>query len=271
MRLLKGFNLFLKSGAETARICTMSRLKIDSTHAPVVTPFSPQEDGPLPETSRAETLSSVSTDLFVTKNCETCGKPFVSRPCQKRRFCGRRCKYDSPRVRQLLSESAKARKGGTGPFSSKGASERMKAHNPTKDPLVREKIAKSKRARGDWRPPVQGGNGRSMPVPQQILLEALGPEWVSEKRFPWGASAIPAYLADIAHEQSKIVVEVDGENHRDDKVRARDARKDTFLSERGWFVLRVSNREVLENLDTVVASITSALQVRRTLFLEAEK
>jgi len=106
-----------------------------------------------------------------------------------------------------------------------------------------------------------------MPEPQQRLLEALGSEWVPEKRFPWGASAIPAYLADMAHEEFKIVVEVDGENHHDDRVKARDARKDDFLRERGWLVLRVSNDDVLVRLDTVLESITLALQDRKLMCL----
>lgn len=102
-----------------------------------------------------------------------------------------------------------------------------------------------------------------MPKPQQMLLEALGLDWVPERRFPWGRSAIPAYLADMAHETCKIVVEVDGENHNSDEVRERDTRKDEFLKMRGWLVLRVSNDEVLEHLDLVLASITSALADRR--------
>ena len=199
--------------------------------------------------------------------CETCKQPFVSRPCKKSIFCCRKCKLDSPRIRARLSESAKARKGGDGPFSSKAASIRLLTKKQMHTPEAREAAARARRARGNWRPPVQGGNGRPMPKPQQMLLEALGPDWVSEKRFPWGRSAIPAYLADMAHEECKLVVEVDGENHS--SVRARDERKDRFLEERGWLVLRVSNDEVLEHLDRVLVSITSALTDRRRTYSAA--
>jgi very-short-patch-repair endonuclease len=71
----------------------------------------------------------------------------------------------------------------------------------------------------------------------------------------------------MAHEECKLVVEVDGENHS--SVRARDERKDRFLEERGWLVLRVSNDEVLEHLDRVLVSITSALTDRRRTYSAA--
>ena len=110
-----------------------------------------------------------------------------------------------------------------------------------------------------------------MPEPQRILLEALGPSWVSEKRFPWGRSAIPAYLADLAHEKLRVVVEVDGTGHLDEKVRARDAEKDKFLKKLGWLVLRVSNDEVLSDLKKVLRYITSTLQDRRRMFLKVAR
>src|ERR1700677_1165808 len=157
----------------------MSRSETDDTPAPEVTPSSQLKVGEQPETL-----------LWVTKLCETCKQPFVSRPCKKSIFCCRKCKLDSPRIRARLSESAKARKGGDGPFSSKAASIRLLTKKQMHTPEAREAAARARRARGNWRPPVQGGNGRPMPKPQQMLLEALGPDWVSEKRFPWGRSAI---------------------------------------------------------------------------------
>lgn len=65
---------------------------------------------------------------------------------------------------------------------------------------------------------------------------------------------IGPYIVDFACTKARLVVEVDGPYHED---RARpDARRDRLLRDLGWFVLRIPDHLVFEDLDAVVASIT---------------
>jgi hypothetical protein len=143
----------------------------------------------------------------------------------------------------------------------KCASERMKKKNPMFCPEVKIKAIASRRARGDWKPPMQGGNGRPLPLAQKILADALG--WPTEVYVPTGFVRTPGYpqfyLIDIAYPEMKIAVEVDGNSHKALKVRERDARKEAFLAGLGWTILRFTNKEVLENLEGCVQKVLSTI------------
>ncbi|AKU99709.1 DNA methylase, putative [Labilithrix luteola] len=67
---------------------------------------------------------------------------------------------------------------------------------------------------------------------------------------------IGPYIVDFACTKVRLVVEVDGPYHEE---RSRpDARRDAALGRLGWHVLRVSDREVLEELASVVTRIHTA-------------
>ena len=65
------------------------------------------------------------------------------------------------------------------------------------------------------------------------------------------------YFADFACLEARLVVEVDGEHHSDQLVY--DARRDKWLGEMGFRVLRFWVSEVDENLEGVIAGIAEAL------------
>jgi very-short-patch-repair endonuclease len=62
---------------------------------------------------------------------------------------------------------------------------------------------------------------------------------------------IPPYVADFACVQAKLVVEVDGSQHRDDV----DAARTRYLVSQGWAVLRIWAHEVFENREAVLDGI----------------
>lgn len=70
--------------------------------------------------------------------------------------------------------------------------------------------------------------------------------------------SIGPYFADFAARRIKLVVEIDGDQHE----ATHDARRDHFMKEQGWEVLRVPVTEVDESLDRVVEWIYEAC-VRR--------
>jgi hypothetical protein len=127
------------------------------------------------------------------------------------------------------------------------------------NPELRAQLSAKLRAMGH-KPPVQGGNGRGLTVPQEMLLNALGEDWVAEYIVPLGKnqSGYPThYKLDLAYLDCKLNIEVDGHSHDTLKRREQDQRKDTKLEELGWTVLRFSNRMILESLDTVVQMVCS--------------
>jgi very-short-patch-repair endonuclease len=63
------------------------------------------------------------------------------------------------------------------------------------------------------------------------------------------------YFADFASHAAKLIVEVDGGRHTAD----RDAIRTAFLNSEGYRVMRFWNNEVLQNLEGVLAAISSQL------------
>lgn len=63
------------------------------------------------------------------------------------------------------------------------------------------------------------------------------------------------YYADFACHHPKLVIEVDGATHADADY---DATRDAFLRGEGYRVLRVTNEDVLRNLDGVVRAVLEA-------------
>lgn len=65
---------------------------------------------------------------------------------------------------------------------------------------------------------------------------------------------------DLSCEDAHIAIEIDGGQHlADAEAYRRDRRKDQFLQEAGWFVLRFLAQDVAERLDTVLDAILRAL------------
>jgi very-short-patch-repair endonuclease len=63
---------------------------------------------------------------------------------------------------------------------------------------------------------------------------------------------IGPYFADFACRQAKLIVELDGSQHAESE---RDQRRDAFLSQEGWTVLRIWNKELDENAEGVMEAI----------------
>jgi very-short-patch-repair endonuclease len=68
--------------------------------------------------------------------------------------------------------------------------------------------------------------------------------------------AIGAYVADFVCFDRKIIIEVDGGQHADS---ASDARRDAWLTQQGFQVLRFWNNDVLKNTQGVLEVISNAL------------
>jgi very-short-patch-repair endonuclease len=67
------------------------------------------------------------------------------------------------------------------------------------------------------------------------------------------------YITDFACLKAKLIVEVDGDTHSTDEEIAHDRRRDQFLRDHGWQILRITNEDVYKRLDMVMEGIARHL------------
>jgi very-short-patch-repair endonuclease len=77
---------------------------------------------------------------------------------------------------------------------------------------------------------------------------------------PYGArfrreTPIGPYIADFAWLSARLVIEVDGDSHETDGGRLHDRRRDAFMIENGFTVLRFDNAQVLDGPDYVFLTV----------------
>jgi very-short-patch-repair endonuclease len=84
----------------------------------------------------------------------------------------------------------------------------------------------------------------------RLRLEQLGAKF--RRQHPLGA-----YVLDFVCLDARLVVEVDGSQHAEQSVY--DGRRDAWLEQQGFRVLRFASNEVLSNTDGAVMSIVDAL------------
>ena len=68
-------------------------------------------------------------------------------------------------------------------------------------------------------------------------------------------SVIGWFIADFLCPQKALIIEVDGDTHDE----AKDRLRDDVLAERGFCVLRVTNADVMGNVDGVLMAVLRAL------------
>ncbi|MBL9067532.1 MAG: endonuclease domain-containing protein [Sphingopyxis sp.] len=91
---------------------------------------------------------------------------------------------------------------------------------------------------------------RAMTLPEVLLWEQLRAQRLGVKfrrQHPVGP-----YVTDFCSMAIKLVVEIDGEAHDRGAAPARDAARDAFLAAQGFEVVRVTAKDVLENMDGVL-------------------
>jgi very-short-patch-repair endonuclease len=78
---------------------------------------------------------------------------------------------------------------------------------------------------------------------------------------PVAQKPIGPYFADMAFEDAKIVIEVDGKSHSDRVVA--DARRDAYFAERGWRVYRVAAQVANSNPMAVILAVFGPEPLRK--------
>ena len=71
------------------------------------------------------------------------------------------------------------------------------------------------------------------------------------------------YILDFVSHRERLVIEVDGAQHYEEKYRAHDDARTKVIESQGYRVLRYSNYAALQNLDGVMDEIIAVLHERR--------
>lgn len=145
------------------------------------------------------------------------------------------------------------------------ASERMKEKNPMYSAKSREKMRQTLIDNG-YKPAIRGGNGKGLTEPQKALfteLKSLGAktEHIVLTNLPRpNKYKLPThYKIDIALPDHQVAIEIDGGSHGSLERQAQDRKKDSFLNQSGWKVLRFSNEEVMASLTSCVQMVMSTI------------
>ena len=75
-------------------------------------------------------------------------------------------------------------------------------------------------------------------------------------------AAVGSYVLDFVHHGGKLVVELDGHFHDNPEARAKDAARDTWLTNEGFRVLRFRNEQIWDDTDNVLDVIRAELAAR---------
>jgi very-short-patch-repair endonuclease len=70
---------------------------------------------------------------------------------------------------------------------------------------------------------------------------------------------IGPYVADFVCHERNLIIELDGGQHFESKQIQRDARRDSFLTVKGYRVLRFNNYDVMTNMAGVLETIAAAI------------
>jgi len=98
---------------------------------------------------------------------------------------------------------------------------------------------------------------------ERLLWGALRGRRLASYKFVRQAPIAPFYV-DFLCRSKKLVIEVDGATHSTNEQISYDFRRDAYLRERGYQVVRVGNMDVYDNLNGVVETILVALETPRT-------
>ena len=88
--------------------------------------------------------------------------------------------------------------------------------------------------------------------------------WVALREFKQGGlhfrrqAPIGPFIADFACHRAKLIVELDGDQHGEDRNMVNDAKRTEFLNSRGYRVIRFGNWEVLRERRRVLDAIFRA-------------
>jgi very-short-patch-repair endonuclease len=75
---------------------------------------------------------------------------------------------------------------------------------------------------------------------------------------------IGPYIVDFVSHAAKLIIEIDGGQHFEERHEARDKRRDAFLAAKGFRVLRFNNHDVMTHRNGVLETVAAAVRQAST-------
>jgi len=95
--------------------------------------------------------------------------------------------------------------------------------------------------------------------PEFRLWQRLRKPGLEGRRFR-RQTPIGPWIVDFFCPERKLIIEIDGDQHGFPEGAERDLRRDAWLRAQGYRVVRIWNRDVMENIDGVCDTIIAAAE-----------
>jgi hypothetical protein len=222
----------------------------------------------------------------MTKLCELCGVEFIPKT-KKVRYCSRQHATKAvamrPEMKKRRSDISSAMWAEPGrreaqsramrqqalydPKFRAAVHKRMTERNPGSDPYVQEKIRQTRIQNGVTYDHLNGGNGTGPTRAESLLSGELG--WpinviVNSGRGSRALGYPPHYKIDVGNPDLKIGIECDGMSHKLNSRKKQDAKKESFLLQKGWTILRFWNHEIESDLNECVRRVEEVIRAKST-------
>ena len=102
---------------------------------------------------------------------------------------------------------------------------------------------------------------KNMTVTETILWKELRNKDLFKARFK-SQHPIGIFVADFYCHKYRLVIEVDGEIHQDEKVSVYDDGRAHDIEKHGIIIIRFKNEEILENIELVISRIQKEIESR---------
>jgi very-short-patch-repair endonuclease len=120
---------------------------------------------------------------------------------------------------------------------------------------------------------------------QRVRARSLRANFTNAERIIWSAlrshrmngasfrrqTPIGPYIVDFVCHAARLVIEIDGGQHFESKEEQRDARRDAYLTGKGFRVLRFNNHDVMSNRQGVLETIAAAIEHAPSLALPRKR
>jgi very-short-patch-repair endonuclease len=93
---------------------------------------------------------------------------------------------------------------------------------------------------------------------EAMLWQALRNRALSQHKFARQEPVGP-YFADFCCRERKLIIEIDGATHSTDAELARDAKRTRFFVSQNYRVIRFTNADVYDEIESVTNTILAAL------------
>lgn len=99
-----------------------------------------------------------------------------------------------------------------------------------------------------------------MTIPEKLLFERLRKNQLLGLRFK-AQHPISQFIVDFYCHQLRLVIEIDGEIHENNEAKEYDSNRTIELEKFGLKVIRFKNKDVIDNIDSVISEINNICKV----------